>query len=106
MPENNYIVRFAPKAYNDLAQIYQYIAEKLCAEIAADNLLYQIEKSIMRLEDFPFTGSLVLDEPLRKRGYHKLVVDNYIVFYLVDEQEMQVVIMRIMYGARNYNELL
>ncbi|HOM43876.1 MAG TPA: type II toxin-antitoxin system RelE/ParE family toxin, partial [Bacillota bacterium] len=79
---------------------------KLLAETAADNLLEKIESSIMRLKKFPYSGSLVSDEPLRKRGYRKLIIDNYIVFYLVNEMDKQAVIMRILYGAQNYQNIL
>ncbi|MHB1653626.1 MAG: type II toxin-antitoxin system RelE/ParE family toxin [Desulfitobacteriaceae bacterium] len=93
MPENSYSLKFTPKANEDLEQIYSYISGKLFAEMAADNLLERIESSIMRLKDFPYSCSFVLDEPLKNRGYRKLMVDNYIAFYLVDEMEKQVVIM-------------
>ena len=76
------------------------------AETVADDLLGKIERSIMRLKSFPYSCSHVLDEPLKIRGYRKLMVDNYIIFYLVNEQEKQVVIMRIFYGAQNYQDLL
>lgn len=104
MSKNNYSLKFTPKASEDLEQIYIYISGKLFAEIAANNLLERIENSIMRLKLFPYSGSLVFDEPLKTIGYHKLIVDNYIV-YLVNEMEKQVVIMRILYGARNYSDL-
>jgi toxin ParE1/3/4 len=48
----------------------------------------------------------VLDEPLKKRGYRKLIVGNYMVFYLVNEQERQVIITRILYGAGDYQTIL
>ncbi|MDA8441559.1 MAG: type II toxin-antitoxin system RelE/ParE family toxin [Peptococcaceae bacterium] len=106
MPENSYSLKFTSKANEDLEQIYSYISGKLFAEIAADNLLERIESSLMRLKDFPFSSSFVLDEHLKNRGYRKLIVDNYIAFYLVDEMEKQVVIMRILYGAQNFQNLL
>lgn len=106
MPENSYSLKFTPKASEDLEQIYSYISRKLFAEIAAGNLLEKIESSIMRLKYYPYSGSFVLDEPLKSRGYRKLIVDNYLVFYLVNEPEKQVVIMRILYGAQNYQDIL
>lgn len=60
----------------------------------------------MRLCDFPYSGRLVTDDILASKGYRKLVVKNYIVFHLIDENEKQVVIMRILYGARKYENLL
>jgi len=106
MSGSSFHLKFTAAAYDDLEQIYSYISKKLLAETAADNLLEKIESSIMRLKKFPYSGSLVSDEPLRKRGYRKLIIDNYIVFYLVNEMDKQAVIMRILYGAQNYQNIL
>jgi toxin ParE1/3/4 len=106
MPNNNYSLKFTPKAEEDLDEIYSYISTKLFAEIAALNLMDKIENAVMRLAEFPFSCSFVLDEPLKSRGYHKLIVESYIVFYLVNEVEKQVVIMRILYGASKYQNIL
>ncbi|MFZ3129778.1 MAG: type II toxin-antitoxin system RelE/ParE family toxin [Desulfosporosinus sp.] len=106
MPQNSYSLKFTPKASEDLEQIYSYISGKLFAEIAADNMLAKIESTMMRLKDFPYSCSFVLDEPLKSRGYRKLVIDSYIAFYLVDEIEKQVVIMRILYSAQSYQNLI
>lgn len=106
MSKNSYSLKFTPKVSEDLEQIYSYISGKLFAEIAADKLLATIESTMMRLKDFPYSCSFVLDEPLKNRGYRKLVIDSYIAFYLVDEMEKQVVIMRILYSAKSYQNLL
>ncbi|HQE65678.1 MAG TPA: type II toxin-antitoxin system RelE/ParE family toxin [Bacillota bacterium] len=106
MSKSSFHVKFTAAAYDDSEQIYSYISKKLLAETAADNLLEKIESSIMRLKKFPYSGSLVSDEPLRKRGYRKLIIDNYIVIYLVNEMDKQTVIMRILYGAQNYQNIL
>ncbi len=106
MSESNYSLRFTQKASEDLEQIYIYISDKLFADIAAERLLDKIENNIMRLRNFPYSCSYVLDELLKNKGYRKLIVDNYLVFYLVNDTEKQVVIMRILYGAQNYQDLL
>lgn len=46
------------------------------------------------------------DEFLKSKGYRKLIIDNYIVFYLVDEGNKQVIIMRVLYGKQKYEDLL
>ncbi|MBU3112569.1 type II toxin-antitoxin system RelE/ParE family toxin [Clostridium lacusfryxellense] len=106
MQINEYKVKFTPVAEDDLDQIYEYIVNKLFAETAASRLMEKIETGIMRLGQFPFSCSHVLDEALKIRGYRKFIVDNYIVFNLVNETEKQVVIMRILYGARDYENLM
>jgi len=106
MVQNKYSLKFTPKAENDLDEIYNYISNKLFANEAADNLTDKIENSIIRLSKFPFSCGYVLNKPLRNRGYHKLIIDNYIVFYLINEIKKQVIIMRILYGASNYQNIL
>ena len=106
MSENSYIIKFTPIASDDLESIYSYIFNNLSVPIAADNLLYKIENDILRLKDFPYSCSYVIDESLKARGYRRLIIDNYNVFYLVNEMDKRVVVMRILYGAQNYLEIL
>ncbi|TCL37239.1 addiction module RelE/StbE family toxin [Anaerospora hongkongensis] len=106
MAEHNYRVKFTPKAEEDLDEFYGYILGTLSAALAADKLMDHIEAAIMRLKEYPFSCQYVLDEPLKARGYRKLIVDNYLVFYLVEELDKEVVIMRILYGATNYQDIL
>ncbi len=95
-----YVIKFTPLAIEDLDQIFIYIAFELCNNTAAENLTLKIENRINRLKTFPYHCSQVTDEILKFKGYRKLIVDNYIVFYLVDEKSKEVVIMRILFGAR------
>ena len=106
MPNNNYSLKFTPIALQDLDEIFSYISTKLFAESSALKLIDNIENSIMKISHFPFSCNLVLDEPLKSKGYRKLIVDNYIVFYLVNEEKKQVIVMRILYGASNYQNIL
>ncbi len=90
MSKDNYSLKLTSKANEDLDKIYSYISKELYAEKAAKNLLEKIETSIMQLKDFPFSCNYASDEFLRKKGYRKLIIDNYIAFYLVNEEEQQV----------------
>lgn len=104
--ENNYTVKMTPKAADDLDNIYRYISEELFATSAATNILERIEKEIMRLRKLPFSCNYVADEYLRNKGYRKLIVHNYIVFYLIEKEVEQVTIMRVLYGKQKYENLL
>ncbi len=106
MEGKEYSLKFTTKAEDDLDEIYEYIANNLFAYEAADNLMDKFENKILRLKTFPYSCSFVADEVLKKRSYRKLIIDNYIVFYLINEQEHQVIIMRILYGASNYKNIL
>ena len=102
---NNYTIKITPKAADDLDNIYRYISEGLFAASAATNIRERMKKEILRLKEFPFSCNHVADEFLSNKGYRKLIVDNYIVFYLIEEEKDQVIIMRILYGKQNYGNL-
>jgi len=73
MEKNNYIVRITPRAYDDLDDIYSYIVSELYNDIAAEELMEKIENNIMRLSEFPLSGSFVEDENLKNRFSSKTV---------------------------------
>jgi toxin ParE1/3/4 len=52
----------------------------------------------------PFLGRVPKDDRLKNKGYRMLVVDKYLVFYIVKNKTIQ--IRRIIHGARNYNFLM
>lgn len=106
MSKNKYTLKLTNKAKNDLDRIYNYISKDLDAEIAARNLIDNIESSLLRLEEFPYSCSSVNDDFLGKRGYRKIIVDNYIGFYLVDDETNEVVIMRFLYGKQKFQDIL
>ena len=87
-------------------EIYSYIAGELLNEDAAANHMDQIEDKIMRLRNFPFSCSLVEDDALRDKGYRKLVVENYIAFYIVEEKKKQVIVMRVLFGRQKYQDII
>lgn len=98
-----YQIQHTPLVYGDLDIIDSCIAETLGNPSAADRLM---EKSIDQLKDFPYSGSEVGDAYLAAKGYRKLVVDNCIVFHLVSDEQRMVIVMRIIHGAREYQNLL
>ena len=102
----NYRIKFTPIASEDVEDIYRYISKELYAELAAVNLLEKIEQGVMRLKDYPLSCTYVEDEFLKQKGYRKLIINNYIVFYIVDEENEQVNIMRVLYGRQKYQSLL
>lgn len=106
MADNKYNLKFTRLAERDLDEIYSYISIKLFNDKAAIKLMDNIENAINRLKEFPFSPPPTSDRALKKRGYRKLIIDNYIVFYQVDKTGMKVTIMRILYGARKYQDLL
>lgn len=106
MESNPYRIQFTPLAFDDLDEIDSYISETLMNAPAAIALLEEMEQSINRLTLYPNIGAELDDPYLAAKGYRKLVVKNYLIFYLVDTSEKSVIIMRVLYGAREYRNLL
>lgn len=104
--ENQYKLKITPAAANDLDEIYKYISESLLAPIPAQNLMDKIENSIRKLCVFPYKHELSRNQVLRQKGYRKVIVDNYVTMYLVDEQSKVVIISRVFYGAMDYERFV
>lgn len=99
-------VEYSVEARQDLRDIYQYIAYELLEPEAANLQTNRIMKAIHSLEQMPMRHMLYEEEPWRSRGLRILPVDNYIVFYLPDETDTTVSVIRIMYGGRDIDKQL
>jgi addiction module RelE/StbE family toxin len=97
-----YKIVYLPVAQNDLTGIIEYI--RLDSPESALNMLQKFDDSISRLGKFPFTGVTPKDRRLELLGYKILVIGNYLVFYVVRDDVIE--IRRIIHGKRNYEFLL
>lgn len=102
---NLYRVEYSQEALVDIKSIYTYISQILHAPLTARRQVNRIRKEIRDLEAFPTRYVLVEWEPWASMKMHRLPIDNYVVFYFVDEQAMAVKIVRIVYGGRNLEDL-
>jgi toxin ParE1/3/4 len=93
-----YAIRLLRIAEEDLFEIINYIAADRPS--AADALATKIEKNLNLLSKNPQLGRIPNEEELIRLGYRYLVVQNYLIFYAVEEQIIYV--HRILHGARDY----
>lgn len=101
-----YKVIYSPQALEDLTEIYEYIRFTLQARIAADNQSSRIRKMIRSLDTLPARHSHVGWEPWASMKIYKVSVDNYMIFYRVDEELSIVSIIRIFYSGRNIEDIV
>ena len=101
MSQPEYTVRLLRIAEDDLTEIVTYIAAERPA--AADALASKIEKNLNLLSKQPHLGRIPNEEELGRLGYRYLVVENYLIFYMIEEQTIYV--HRILHGARDYMSL-
>lgn len=95
-------VKIYPSAERDLREIKTYFENTLC--ISVKRLFTKFYKDIDLLETFPFSFPAVKDPYLNSLGYRMIPIENYIIFYIIKDKEVQ--IHRILYGKRNYLKLL
>jgi plasmid stabilization system protein ParE len=98
----SYEVRLLRIAENDLLEIVNYIAADRPS--AADSLASKIEKNLILLSKHPHLGRIPGEEELTRMGYRYLVIDNYLLFYTLEEDA--ILVHRILHGARDYLQLL
>ena len=102
MSKTKYQIRLLKIAEEDLIEIVSYIAADNPS--AANTLANKIEKNLELLSDNPKLGRIPRDEEIRNLGYRYIIIQNYIVFYTIDERT--ILVHRILHSARNYKSLL
>lgn len=95
MSNSKYELRYLPSFYEDLEQKIMYIAEKLRNPKAANDLLDAVENAIF--ERLPNAEAFEEYHSLRERKYtyYRIYVKNYVVYYVVIDDEGQNKIMEV-----------
>jgi len=103
---STYSVHISELAERDLKEIGRYIAEEFLEPTIALKLVDKIGDAALGLEEMPQRNALVADKRLSTLGMRKLLVDNHIIFYDISEKEKTVMVIRILYGRRDWLTLL
>lgn len=102
MPTDKYQIRLLNIAEEDFTEIISFIAADNLT--AAEAIANKIEKNLELLSENPNLGRIPREEEIRNLGYRYLIVQNYLIFYTIEERT--IFIHRILHGARNYKTLL
>ena len=102
--EETYEIEITEDCRYEIREIYKYISNNLVADNAAKRLMQKIRKNIYDLSLFPRLYTKIEKKDKRKRDFRKMVVDNYIILYTIDDSKKTVYISHMYYGRRNYLE--
>ena len=98
---SRYKIEYLPVAEEDLLEIFDFIRED--NPRAASAFIDRIDESISQLAGFPKLGTVPNDGRLRRLGYRMLIIDDYLVFYVILGDTVE--IRRIIHGSRRYSFL-
>ena len=101
---SKYTIEYSKDSKQDLVNIKKYIKYNLQEPNTANKLITNIRKEIDKLASNPEIYSIIDDDIIKKLELRKIIVGNYIVFYRIIKNKIQIV--RIMYGRRNWIALL
>ena len=101
-----YEVEIAEQAGGDLRGIYEYIAFTLLSPINAAGQLDRLEATIESLTVMPARHPEYKKEPWKSRGLRFVPVDNYLIFFIPNDEKALVTVIRVMHGARDVEKQL
>ena len=104
-----YNLIYTETAKRNIKEIAGYIAHELRAPESARKLVTKLMQAAANVTAFPYAHAVHQtpqnEEPL-KYEYRKILVDNYFVFYRVDETQYLVIVTAVIYSRRRLPEQL
>ena len=106
IPMYNYQVITLPLAEEDIADQTDYIAYDLKSPETAINMVRGFRRTINNLSTFPQSHELDEDEELANLGIRKTYYKNYKIYFLIDEHDKIVYILRVFHMLVDSREKL
>jgi len=100
-----YRAKFSELAAEDLDEIMRYFCEELLMPQAAGRFYNSVDKQLGLISDNPQMYPLHHDEKLRAAGLRFVTIGKYIMFYSVDDCASEVIIVRVVYGGRDFSSV-
>ena len=101
-----YIVEVSKSANIDLENIISYIKHDLKENIIADKYKLLFKQALKRLEDVAGSMPILSQAITGHRNIRKLNVRKYIIFYIVDDENNKVFVVRIGHALMDWENLL
>ncbi|HJQ09350.1 MAG TPA: type II toxin-antitoxin system RelE/ParE family toxin [Candidatus Saccharimonadales bacterium] len=100
----NFKLLYSPLFYTDLDRITDYILHELKNEGAALALINDVEAAIKQRLANPLQTAMYQSLAERENPYRRILVGNYLIFYVVIGDIM--IVRRMLYGRRDMERIL
>ncbi|MCX6135495.1 MAG: type II toxin-antitoxin system RelE/ParE family toxin [Ignavibacteriales bacterium] len=97
-----FTLRYLPIAQDDLVSIFDFIAQD--SPHRALSFVEKFDERIGLLARHPSLGRVPRHLRLREYGYRVMIVESYLVFYVVRGREIE--IHRVVHGSRDLDHLI
>ena len=104
MGDKKYQLRYLPLFEQDLIQTVRYISNELQNPDAAEKLLDDIERAILKRLDNPLAFEPFQSIKRRALPYYRIYIRNYAIYYVVTDGVMEV--RRLLYQGRDKDKYL
>ena len=85
-----------------MIEIYEYISNKLKENNAAKRLMTEVTDRVLDLANLPELYMKIGKADKLNKEYHRMLVKNYVVLYIIDFEKRTVFVSRMIYGRKNY----
>lgn len=96
-----YEVRLTSQAIGQIEEIVQYISKILLAPETARKWTDTLRCEIGKLDSIPSRYPLTDEEPWRTKEIRKMPVKNFLVYYLIEEENKTVWVTAVIYVRRD-----
>jgi addiction module RelE/StbE family toxin len=95
-----YRIKYLPDTIKDRTEIRDYLATYY--ESTVKRFFTQLKEKTTLLKEYPYSCPIYEDDP----DYRTLAVGDYLVFYIVDEENKTIEIHRILHGTKDIRQNL
>ena len=100
----NYVLTESAEA--DIDEAFDYIAGELVNPDAASAFADELEEKLEEICKTPKAGRPVHNPYLKRDDIRRVLVKNYIAYYLINEEAAKIVVLRVVYNRRDQDKLL
>lgn len=101
-----YIIEISKTAEKDLENIISYLRFSLAGDIIADKYKILFKQELKNLENIAGSTPVLSENLTGHKNIRKINVRNYIVFYIVDDENNKALVLRIGHAFMDWEKYL